>query len=48
MVLIIALEAERAVESRDFVDHLVEGLRWDLKYNYNKSKRLIWLQKNKR
>ena len=32
MVLIIALEAERAVESRGVVDHLVEGLRWDYVY----------------
>ena len=32
--MIIALEAERAVESRDFADHLVEGLRWDgIEYN---------------
>ena len=32
--MIIALEAERTVESRDFADHLVEGLRWDgIEYN---------------
>ena len=32
VVLIIALEAERAVGSRGVVDHLVEGLRWDYVY----------------